>query len=242
MAATLLPLAGIGFALGEAVQALTYLDDKIGEGWDVTKSVPYRDFKANVKTGDLLLQSSTSITSMTRMWTRSLWSHVGMAYIDEQSGILYEWSAHNESEGVSNSLGVVCGGPQLVPLERMAAESGTVFWKPVRMSEFQRHGIGSVVGNLAYKLKFSDNVEFLSYLGWPFSKIFAGYGGGMACPHTVAATYTAVGVITLDRDISLYTPESFSDSGDAKWNVPVGLTNMVVGFDATSLVRLPHLA
>jgi hypothetical protein len=237
MSDPLLRASLVTLALGSAAQAITYLDDKMGDGWDVP-SISYRDFMAQVQTGDLILTSSTSITSMTRMWTHSLWSHVGMVYRDDK---LYEWSAHNESESMTNSRGVVCGGPQLVPLENLVAESGTVFWRRVNMTTEQRANINDVVDRLAYKLQFSDNVEFLSYLGWPFSRIFAGYGGGMACPHVVAATYMAVGVMNLDRDISIYTPESFSDTGDAKWNVPVGLTNMVVGFDTTSLVHLPRL-
>lgn len=240
MASTLLPLVGMGLALGEAIQTLTYLDDHIAEGWDVPKSVPYREFAGLVRTGDLILTSSTSITSMTRMFTKSLWSHVGMAYVGGD-GRLFEWSSHNGSENIDNSAGVVCGGPQLVPMERLAAESGTVFWRPVRMTDAQRDAVPAVVEKFAYRLRFSDNVEFLSYLGWPFSKIFAGYGGGMACPHIVASTYASVGALMLDRDISLYTPESFSDTGDARWIVPVGITSMVMGFDATRLVRLPHL-
>jgi len=137
-------------------------------------------------------------------------------------------------------LGVVMGGPQLVPMEVLVAYSGTVFWRSVEIDETQRQvGIGKVVDQMAYKLKFSSNIEFLSYIGWPFSSLFEGYGGGMACPHVVAATYGAIGALNLDRNMTLYTPESLSDTGDAKWLVPVGLTNMVVGFDATSLIKLP---
>ena len=59
-------------ALGSVVQSITYLDDSIGEGWDVP-SVPYREFISKVKTGDILLSSSTSATSWTtRIYTRSL--------------------------------------------------------------------------------------------------------------------------------------------------------------------------
>lgn len=225
----------ITMALGTAAEAITYLDDSMGEGWDVP-SVTYRDFITNVKTGDLILTSSTQITSPTRIITKSLWSHVGIAYFDENNS-LYEWSSHIESEGIDNSIGTVCGGPQLVPMERLAVESGTIFWRPVHTIDAER--IRAVVRQFAYKLRFSAKLEFFAYAGWPFSKIFAGHGGGMACPHIVAATYAGSGELELDRDLSLYTPESFSDTGDAKWNVAVGQTRMVVGFDATSLVRLP---
>jgi hypothetical protein len=234
----LLPASIITVALGKIAESITYLDDSIGEGWDV-HSVPYSEFKSKVKTGDLILTSSTSIMSITRLWTKSLWSHTGIAYIRKKDGKLYEWSSHNEKEKIANTLGVVCGGPQLVQMDQLAAENGTIYWRPVNMEDKQRDAIDKVITDFAYKLHFSDGLELLSYAGWPFSKIFAGYGGGMACTHIVAATYTAIGVMNLDRDISLYTPESFSDSGDAKWNVSVGLTKMVVGYDTSRLVNLP---
>jgi hypothetical protein len=237
MSSNILRASLIVAVLGKIAGALTYLDDSMGEGWDV-ESVPYSQFSAEVKTGDLLLTSSTSVYSINRMMSNSLWSHVGMAYRGDD-GIIYEWSAHNSVEDIDNSKGINWGGPQLVPLDHLVAESGTVFWRPVVLTEDQRSHIGMLVDKFAYKLPFSNYAEFLSYLGWPFSKFFAGYGGGMACPHIVALTYVSIGAIRLDRDISLYTPESLSDTGDAKWNAPVGITSMVVGFDATRLVRLP---
>ena len=229
----------VALALGKVALKLTYLEDSFGEGFGAG-SISYKDFAGLVRSGDLILTSSTLVTSMNRMMTGSLWSHVGTAYI-ANDGRIYEWSAHNSNEVMDNSNGTACGGPQLVPLDRLVAESGTAFWRPVRMSEEQRAGIEPIVKKLAYKLPFSDNVEFLSYLGWPFSRMFAGYGGGMACPHIVAATYAAIGAIELDRDVSLFTPESFAETGDVKWNVPVGQTSMVVGFDATRLVNIPPL-
>ena len=239
MSSSLLRASVIALAFGKAAHTLTYLDDSMAEGFGAG-SVSYRDFVEQVQNGDLILTSSTSVTSINRIMTGSLWSHVGMAYV-AKDGRIYEWSAHSSNEVIDNSNGIPCGGPQLVPLDRLVAESGAVFWRPVNMAEDQRAGIGPIVKKLAYKLPFSDNVEFLSYLGWPFSKMFAGYGGGMACPHIVAATYATVGAIDLDRDVSLVTPESFSETGDAKWNVSVGRTSMVVGFDATRLVKIPPL-
>lgn len=161
-----------------------------------------------------------------------------MAYYSSAGG-LYEWSSHNETESITNSMNVVCGGPQLVPMESLAAESGTVFWRPVALSDEQRAGIHSVVKQLAYRLKFSSSVEFLSYIGWPFSEVFAGYGGGLACPHVTAATYAAVKALEIDRNLALYTPETLSETGDARWLVGTGTTSMVVGFDSSSLVYLP---
>ena len=224
-------------ALGTAASAVTYLDDTVAEGCD-QPSVSYHEFRKQVRTGDLILCSSTLITSFTRIWTQSLWSHVGMAYFDDND-TLYEWSSHNKTESITNSMNIVRGGPQLVAMERLAAESGTVFWQPVTLNDEQRARISNVVRLLAYRLKFSSNVEMLTYAGGPFARWFAGYGGGMACPHVVAATYGAIGALELDRDLATYTPEMLSETGDAKWLVPTGTTKMVVGYDSTSLINLP---
>jgi hypothetical protein len=233
----------VAASVGRIAQAISYLDDGIGEGDDVQLSVPYSEFEREARDGDLLLTSSTEITSMTRMVTSSLWSHTGMVY--RVGDVICEWSAHNESEEIGNTIGIPSGGPQLVPVENLVAVSGTVFWRPaLALSDAQRAGVGSVVRQLAYKLRFSDSIEFLAYAGWPFSKIFAGYGGGMACPHVVAATYAAIGALDLDRNLALYTPESFSESGDALWKPRdlFGGIRMVVGYDATRLIRLPRLS
>ena len=232
-------MSGLGtFAIGALMNALAYMDDCIGEGLDV-KSVPYREFADNVSTGDLIFTSSTSNTSITRMITHSLWSHVGIAYHDH-NGRLYEWSSHNEAEGITNSLGITYGGPQLIPMENLVAESGTIFWKQVRLTDAQRRTVRTTIKQYAYKLGFSSYVEFASYFAKPLASMFSGYKGGMACSHIVATTCAAAGAIEIDKDIAAYTPQCLSDTGDAKWLVPVGTTKMVVGFDATSLVALPQ--
>lgn len=238
-------IAGAAVLTATAARYISYLDDGIADGDDVPLSVPYSEFERDALDGDLLLTSSTEITSMTRMYTHSLWSHVGVLYRAPPSGIICEWSAHNESENIGNTAEFVCGGPQLVPVENLVAVSGTVFWKPaLLLSANQRAGIASVVRQLAYKLRFSSNVEFLAYAGWPFSSLLAGYGGGLACPHVVAATYAAIGALELDRNLALYTPENFSDTGDAKWvsRDMFGATRMVVGYDSTRLIKLPRLS
>lgn len=231
----------VALGLGGLARWATHLEDSIIE--DI-QSIPYRDFIKTVKTGDLILTSSTEITSMTRMVTNSLWSHCGIAYWgpDPRTGkrSLYEWSAHSDTEHVLNSKGEFdCSGPQLVPLEFLASLNGSVFWRRVDMTEEQRAFVDKAVEVMAYKIRFSTLAEFMVYLGKPFSSLCDGMGGGMACPHVVASTYIGSGVIDLDRNLSQYTPKSFSDIGDALWSVNVAPTKMVVGYDATSLVSLP---
>lgn len=230
----------IALILGGLSRWVTHMDDTIVE--DI-QTVPFREFIKTVKTGDLILTSSTELSSMTRMVTNSLWSHCGIAYWndDPKTGErkLYEWSAHSENEHVLNSRGEFgSSGPQLVSLDFLVGLNGSVFWRRVDMSDEQRSNVAIAVEAMAYKIRFSSLTEFMVYLGKPFSSIYDGFGGGMACSHVVAATYIGCKVIDLDRNLSQYTPKSFSDIGDALWNVNVAPIKMVVGYDATSLVRL----
>lgn len=227
----------VAFGLGGLLRWTTHFEDDIVENID---DISYRDFVKEVKTGDLILTSSTELTSITRMFTNSLWSHCGIAYWGDD-GKLYEWSAHSETEHVLNSRGEFdCSGAQLVPVEYLAALNGSVFWRRVDMKESQRSYVKKAIDAIAYKIRFSTLTEFMVYLGSPFAALFDGVGGGMACSHVVAATYIGAGVMDIDRKLSQYTPKSFSDIGDALWKVNTAPIKMVVGYDATTLVRLQN--
>lgn len=225
----------VALALGGLAQWATHYDDSVTEDMN---AVTYKDFVASVHTGDLLLTSSTEISSITRMFTNSLWSHCGIAYWEGDR--LYEWSAHNETEGLLNSRSEHGrGGPQLVPLEYLVSAAGSVFWRRVDMTEEQRGRVGEAVHKLGYSdIGFSMLPEFLVYLGIPFVSLFDGFGGGLACPHVVAATYAGAGCMDLRGPLSTYTPKSFSDVGDALWKVNVAPTKMVLGYDTTNLINI----
>lgn len=235
MQAALLSGGLIALSLGGLLRCVTHLEDDIIED---TETIPFNKFIKEVKNGDLILTSSTELTSVTRMVTNSLWSHCGIAYWGDD-GKLYEWSAHSDTEHVLNSKGEFdSSGAQLVPLEYLVGLNGSVFWRRIDMTEIQRTFVKKAVDALAYKIRFSTLSEFMVYLGSPFATIFDGIGGGMACPHVVAATYIGAGVMGIDRKLSQYTPKSFSDAGTALWKVNVAPIKMVVGYDATSLIRL----
>ena len=227
----------VALSLGNLVRLASHWEDDIVEDVD---TVSYKDFISCVKTGDLLLTSSTEISSITRAFTDSLWSHCGIAYwaFDPDSGTkaLYEWSSHCKEENVLNSRGVFgTGGPQLVPVEFLASMAGAVFWRRVDMDDAQRQCVQRAVDALAYKVRFSATSEFLVYCGL---SVFDGFGGGMACSHVVASTYGGGGVVDLKSNLSQYTPKSFSETGNAAWTVNVAPTKMVGGYDATTLIRL----
>jgi len=227
------------WGIGKIAGRLTYMGDDVDAG-EHANSIPYSRFCKLAKTGDLILTSSTAITSVSRMVSRSIWSHCGIVWKDPRTHRLFEWSSHNSSENVCNTEGLAnFGGTQLVPLSYLASDNGCLFWRRVEMSDVQRAKLNTYIENTKYKVNFSDPMEFVAMLTPLTAKLFNGYGSGMACCHTVAASYIAAEVIALDRHITQFTPTSFSDSGDVAWQVPVDdHMNMVVGFDTTDLIRL----
>ena len=195
------------------------------------KSITFKDFKKSVKTGDLIITSSSNI--ITRTITSSQWTHCGIAYV-ASNGIIYEWSSHDGKESLYNSRGIQCNGSQLIPLDVLYATYGCIMWRSVNITGLESKLLCNFVRNAAYKFKFSDMTELTAYCGLPTN----GYGGGYACSHLVAATYATAGVIKLDRNISSYSPATFSDTGDCCWIRPesVAPTRLIVGFDCSRMV------
>lgn len=229
-------------ALGGILKSVSYLGDDLDTpGGNRVESVSYAEFVKEARTGDLILTSCP--TSVSRIFTKSLWSHCGMVWRDASAGgKLYEWSSHTEEEAVMNSNGgTPTGGSQLVPLEYLASDNGAIFWRQVGLDDGQVRKLDEFVGKFKYKLEFSSFPELLAYLGPVMAKFFNGYGTGMVCSHTVAATYMAVEALTNDRHLSQFCPETFAPTGDASWLVPVSETvKMVVGFDTRELISIPR--
>jgi hypothetical protein len=232
-----LMLAGSATALvlGGLAHALTYhiSDDLI----ETSETVAFSNFMEEVKTGDLILVSSNSISSVTRFVTRSIWTHCGVVIrgTDER---LYEWSSHSAREEVPNTLGIIWDGAQITPLEHLASDYGALFWRQLLLKKWQRMRIAQVVNEMAYRVPFSEKPQFAAYAGGLLGEALKGYGEGLACSHMVATTYMAADAIALDRDLTMYVPDTFSDVGNANWLVPVSTTRMVVGFDTSNLVKL----
>lgn len=213
-------LASAGYMLNKAVN--------LGND-DATSAVSFSDFAARAQTGDLILTSCPEITSLVRFFTPSPWSHSGII-IRKENGKLYEWSSHTASEQLRNSNGTVgVGGPQLVPIEEVAMTGGGLYWKRLRTPPQAQRSIIQCTNKLGYSCPFSSIIEFLAYLGLPWRRAFSGYGSGYACSHIVAITYAQAGLIDLNKHISLYVPNDFSDSGSVKWKVPISPLKMVIG-------------
>ena len=226
----------LAMAVGSLGKALTYMGDDLECGEEV-ESVRYSEFEARAKTGDLIL---TSYPSITRAFTKSMWSHCGMVWREtEPDGRIYEWSSHMESEGVLNTVGEPRGGTQLVPMDYLASDNGAVFWRHVALGPERRRRVREFVDLLKYQVDFSSLPELAVFLGPIGASLFSDFGTGMTCSHIVAATYLAAEALTLDRSISRFSPETFSPTGDASWLVPVAeRVSMVVGFDMKSLISI----
>ena len=227
------------WGMGKIANRMTYMGDDVDDG-EYAQSISYSKFSKMAKTGDLILTSASAITSVSRMISKSIWSHCGIVWKDPKTGKLYEWSSHNHSEDVHNTEGIVnFGGTQLVPLSYLASDNGCLFWRRVNLSVDQQDKLNKYVEATKYKVTFSDSLEFVAMLTPVTAKLFNGFGSGMACCHTVAASYIAANVIALDRHITQFTPSSFSDTGDVSWQVPVDdHVYMVVGFDTRDLINL----
>lgn len=220
-------------AAGGLAYALSYSEDDVHV---TTDSVNYADFRKQCKTGDLILTSNTSLICLTRAWLHCTWSHCGIL-VKGTDGNLYEWSAHASFEGIKNTIDHPQGGAQLVSLDQLIADNGGIFWRQVALSKAKRKVIAKFVETMAYSVPFSELPQMLSFLGGPLS-LFSDYGIGMVCSHVTAATYLAAEAIALDRNITAYTPQSFSDDGDASWLVPTSPVKMVLGGDMSRLIKL----
>lgn len=235
----------LAMAVGGLGKAITYLGDDIDSPNGPVSSVSYTEFKRKAKTGDMIFTSCP--TSISRVFTKSMWSHCGMVWRDPETDEIYEWSSHMADEGLPNSSGEKFGGTQLVPLFHLAADNGTVYWRPIHLSSAQRKKVYEFVEKTKYKVEFSSYPEFAAYLGRIPAKLFNGFGTGMVCSHTVAATYLFADALALDRHLTQFAPETFSPSGDASWTVPVApCVSMVVSYDMSELISLgplsPHSA
>ena len=220
--------------VGSIAHAYTYINDSYEP-----ESVSYKRFVAESNTGDLILTSGTDILTVSRLVTRSMWTHCGILYIDNTTGRRYEWSSHSVREQVANTAGTPYGGAQLVPLDYLVADNGALYWRKLDITDEQRTEIRRVVRTMAYKVDFSSDPEFAAFMGGPFALAFNEFGSGVSCSHLVATTYMAANIITHDRNLTQNIPDSFSDAGDVDWLcTSVSPTKLVMGFDTSRLINL----
>lgn len=228
-------------AVGGLGKAITYLGDDIDSPNGPVSSVSFTEFKKKARTGDMIFTACP--TSVSRVFTKSMWSHCGIVWRDPTTNDIYEWSSHMAGEGLPNTLKAKFGGAQLVPLYHLAADNGTVYWRPIYMTKEQRKKVNEYVEKMKYQVEFSAYPELAAYLGPIPAKIFNGFGTGMVCSHIVASTYLYADVLALDRHVTQFAPETFSPSGDASWNVPVcPHVSIVVSFDMSKLISLNPLS
>lgn len=226
------------FATGVMVglQMLTRLED--AEESD-KESVNYSEFREAVKTGDILLSSSTELNSVTRWVTGSPWSHCGLAYVDPKDGKIYEWSAHCEEEGLISRKGGCYGGAQLIEVNQLIATSGSLFWRPIDSSKSNRRKISRVIEAWDKTPScFPSYGEFVIDFMMMGSKSCY---GKLVCSQVVAATLASCDVIELTgKKLHKCVPMDFSEEGNSvSWNRTPSNTRCIVGCDSSQLVDLP---
>lgn len=89
--------------------------------------IRYRHVRSNLQTGDMLLFSGVCLVSkFLRLVTRSLYSHVGVVFRDQDLDIVYCWD--------STRLGKVRDGPGIVPLSDMVRTyPGKIYLRRLRL-------------------------------------------------------------------------------------------------------------
>jgi hypothetical protein len=151
----------------------------------------------------------------------SQWSHCGIVYVGSDD-IIYEWSSHRLGEGLIAYDGRVHDGPQLMPIGNL---DSTVYFCPVKCDHAR-------VAQLIYKLSRATDMPFVDILGLMGCAFFMpsiDTGMGVTCAQMVALTYMACGLLTVDRPLTNYIPQSFSPiGGDAVWRCKVSSKLYVV--------------
>lgn len=233
---SLLLLNGISCATAYVANKISCYNDDIATS-SYLKSVRYSDFYREARTGDLLLFSSTSLLSLTRPLTETIWTHVGVLIVSENKKF-FEWSSHCDNEEIPNTKGSYFNGTQFVSLDNLVAQNGTFFWCKVSMTDKQRRLVLDFANSVAYKYSFSSMIEFAAYFNG-VSKYFSGYGAGLNCAHTVALTYYYAGVIEINKNISLFKPCDFVVDDLSRWLVDVSYPYMIIGYNFQDMFKIP---
>jgi len=177
----------------------------------------YKNLRATLKTGDIVLFSGKSpVSAMIKLTTKSPWSHVGMVMRLESYDTVLLW----ESTGLKDIPDVEDGtaemGVQLVPMsERVASYDGEVSLRSIdnytcdettyqTLSKFRR---------AERKKPFDWNIleAFKAAYDGPFGKNnedFAAY----FCSELVAETYEKMGLLPGTEPANEYTPRDFSSA------------------------------
>ncbi|MDT8447966.1 MAG: hypothetical protein RRB13_13825 [bacterium] len=179
--------------------------------------------RQEMKTGDLLLFSGTSATSMViRLGTRSRWSHVGMVMVLEEFDEVMLWESTTLTDVEDAETKTYRAGVQLVPLSaRLANYPGDVVWRPLQLQAGQdRKEIGKVLAVLRKEWKLKRYESDM----WELMKAaYDGPGGQnqedlgeMFCSEMVSEAYQRCGLLAEVDQGGLpsneYTPKDFSEA------------------------------
>ncbi len=175
----------------------------------------YSEIRNSLRTGDIILFSGKGTISRTiQMFTRSKWSHVGMAIRSEEWDMLLSWESTTLSKLKDIQSDTARQGVQLVPLsERIRTYDGDIgirqlgdhdtkpsymkeqlmkFRQEVRGRPYEQNKLELIKS--AYDGPFGHNEEDLS-------SIF--------CSELVAEAYQRMGFLSEHMSSNEYTPADF---------------------------------
>lgn len=175
----------------------------------------YQTLRHELKTGDIVLTSGTSLFSHAIRWmTKSRWSHVGMIVRAEQWDFVLMWESTTGVRIKDVESAKISHGVQLVPLsERLKAYDGNFairhLSRPLTENETQtlsrfRHEVSGRT--------FDYNMVELFRAAWD-SGIMSDNHEDLSClfcSELIAETFQALGFLDENRPSNEYVPSDFS--------------------------------
>jgi len=177
--------------------------------------IDYQLLRHELKTGDIILTSGTTLFSRAIRWmTKSYWSHVGMIVRADQWDFVLMWESTTGVRIKDVESTKFNHGVQLVPLsERLKAYDGTFairqLNRPLSESETQtlsrfRHEVSG--------RRFDYNMVELLRAAWDSGIMSDNHEelSSLFCSELIAETFQALGFLDEDRPSNEYVPSDFS--------------------------------
>lgn len=198
-------------------------------------------FGRHCRTGDVLLAASRGAFSTgTRLLTQSPWTHSGVAYVAGSLGEkkrkrkIYEFGAHNPSEGVYNVCPdenfsyfrrepvprMIGNGIGLYSLDVFAMNYKGLYWYPLPeedVSESQRAAVQRSIENwlplrnTPGSPEFAGPTEVLRSLLLPAAMVGTSFSTKIWCSTAVSMVLGSAGILRLTKDVSSYMPRDLAD-------------------------------
>ncbi len=204
-------------------------------------SITFDEFFQKAEDGDILIAASKKKSAtLTRVTTRSPWTHVGMVVRGKTIGMdkdyIFEYGAHNPEEYLYIAPTTTkekkipdCIG--IFELSTFVSHYGGVYWRQLfgktpEQKERLRETIQQIlkVERKGKSNVFASNMDFLTKI--PLTEALGKYVDklntpqvGICCSSVIAATLATADIIKLDRQIGSYRPCDLATK-PILWNLP----------------------